>query len=118
MDGMHVEQLWRYPVKSMSGEQLDQTWVDVDGIPGDRLLYVIDGRGEIVSARTRPLLLRHHATWDGDEVLVDGLPWQSDAVTELVHAAAGPDARLVRASGPERFDILPLLVATDGALKA
>ena len=33
-------------------------------------------------------------------------------------AAAGPGARLVPASGSERFDILPLLVATDGAAAA
>jgi hypothetical protein len=36
----------------------------------------------------------------------------------LARAAAGRDARLVEATGPERFDILPLLVATDGALAA
>src|SRR6185436_7936232 len=116
---MHVDQLWRYPVKSMAGEQLDETWIDVDGIPGDRVIYVIDGRGEILSARTRPLLLRHRGSTGSDgEILVDGLPWHSDEVTELVRAAAGPDARLVRAEGPERFDILPLLVATDGALSS
>jgi MOSC domain-containing protein len=35
-----------------------------------------------------------------------------------VEAAAGPGARIVAATGPERFDILPLLVATDGAIAA
>ena len=34
-----------------------------------------------------------------------------------VVAAGGASARLVAFDGPERFDILPLLVATDGALK-
>jgi uncharacterized protein YcbX len=116
---MHVDQLWRYPVKSMAGEQLDETWIGVDGIPGDRVLYVLDGRDEIVSARTRPWLLRHRAsTSDDGEVLVDGLPWHSDEVAALVRVAAGPDARLVQADGAERFDILPLLVATDGALSS
>jgi len=51
-------------------------------------------------------------------VHVDGLPWRDPRVADLVRAAAGPDARLVEATGPERFDILPLLVATDGALAA
>ena len=51
-------------------------------------------------------------------MLVDGLPWDSPEVAAAVGAAAGPDARLVRADGPERFDILPLLVATDGAIAA
>ena len=116
---MHVAELWRYPVKSMAGEPLDEAPIGVDGVPGDRSLYVIDGRGEIVSARTRPRLLGHRAAIgeDGD-VLVDGEPWQSAEVADAVRAAAGPDARLVRASGPERFDILPLLVTTDGAIRA
>ena len=116
---MHVAELWRYPVKSMAGERLEEAWLGVDGIPGDRVLYVVDGRGEIVSARTRPGMLGHRASIGANgEVLVDGLPWHSAAVARAVRAAAGPDARLVRAVGPERFDILPLLVATDGAIGA
>jgi uncharacterized protein YcbX len=116
---VHVSELWRYPVKSMAGERLDHAWLGLAGIPGDRRLYVVDGRGEILSARTKPRLLGHRATLgeDGD-VLVDGLPWDSADVAAAVRAAAGPDARLVRASGPERFDVLPLLVATDGAIDA
>jgi hypothetical protein len=31
---------------------------------------------------------------------------------------AGPGSRLVRDEGPDRFDVLPLLVATDGAIAA
>lgn len=116
---MRISHLWRYPVKSMAGEPLEHARLGVGGIPGDRLLYVVDGRGEILSARTKPLLLGHRGTLgpDGD-VLVDGLPWRSPEVAAAVRAAAGPDARLVPAAGPERFDILPLLVATDGAIDA
>ena len=51
-------------------------------------------------------------------MLVDGLPWRSPEVAALVRAAAGPGARLVEAAGAERFDILPLLVVTDGAIEA
>jgi uncharacterized protein len=119
VDSMEIAELWRYPVKSMAGERLETAWLGLDGIPGDRRLYVVDGRGEIVSARTRPRLLGHRATVaDDDEVLVDGLPWRSVEVAALVRAAAGEDARIVEAVGPERFDILPLLVATDGAIGA
>ena len=116
---MWISELWRYPVKSMAGERLQETMLRVDGIPGDRALYVIDGRGRILSARTKPNLLKHRATLDDDgDVLVDGRPWRSPEVAADVRAAAGPDARLVPATGPERFDILPLLVATDGAIQA
>ena len=48
------------------------------------------------------------------EPLVDGLPWRSREVGELVDATVGPGARVERVDGPERFDILPLLVCTTG----
>lgn len=116
---MRISELWRYPVKSMAGERLQRAWLGLDGIPGDRQLYVVDGRGEILSARTRPALLSHQATLDTDgEVLVDEIPWRMPEVAAAVRASAGPDARLVSSRGPERFDILPLLVATDGAIAA
>jgi uncharacterized protein YcbX len=115
---MHVAEIWRYPVKSMAGEQLQGADLGIDGIPGDRAVYVVGHRGEIVSARTHPRLLAHHARLDErGEILVDDLQWDSPEVAALVETAAGPGARLVRAAGPERFDILPLLVATDGALE-
>ena len=116
---MQIAELWRYPVKSMGGERLRRAWLGLDGIPGDRQLYVVDGRGQILSARTKPRLLGHRATLGDDGgVLVDGMPWRSPEVAEAVRAAAGEDARLVEAAGAERFDILPLLVATDGAIEA
>jgi uncharacterized protein YcbX len=116
---MRIAELWRYPVKSMAGQRLASARLGPDGITGDRRLYVVDGRGEILSARTRPRLLGHHARLDeSGEVLVDGLPWRSPRVAAIVRAAAGADARLVEATGPGRFDVLPLLVATDGAVQA
>jgi uncharacterized protein YcbX len=33
----HIESLWRYPVKSMRGEQLPEAYVGFPGIYGDRL---------------------------------------------------------------------------------
>src|SRR6201989_3002926 len=97
---LHVAEIWRYPVKSMAGERLAETEVRVDGIPGDRTLSVLAARGEILSARTRPRLLGHHATIAGDgAVLVDGRPWDSAEVAADVEAAAGPGARIVPATG-------------------
>jgi len=116
---MHIDQIWRHPVKSMAGERLQHASLGAQGIPGDRVLYVVDARGEILSARTRPGLLAHRATLAGDgQVLVDGRPWDSPDVTARIRHAAGRGARLVQATGAERFDILPLLVVTDGALDA
>lgn len=32
-----VESLWRYPVKSMGGEEMDELFVSYGGVYGDRL---------------------------------------------------------------------------------
>ena len=74
-------------------------------------------RGRIITSRSRPALLGLHAA--GSPPLVNGLAWTEPEVARLVHEAAGPHAVLERASEePGRFDVLPLLVATDGALQA
>jgi hypothetical protein len=52
------------------------------------------------------------------EPLIDGRPWNAAESAAAVRAAAGPDATLARYEGPERFDVLPLLIATDGAIAA
>jgi hypothetical protein len=50
------------------------------------------------------------------EPLVDGRPWRDPAVAADVARAAG--GHLVRDDELDRFDVLPLLVATDGAIAA
>jgi uncharacterized protein YcbX len=116
---MHVAELWRYPVKSLAGEPLDSTEISADGIPGDRVIQVYEADGRIVTARTAPRLLGLKATLGPmGEPLVNGRPWTAPEVAAAIEAAAGAGARLARDDGPERFDVLPLLVATDGAVNA
>ncbi len=116
---MWIVELWRYPVKSMAGERLDAIELGPSGFEGDRLVYVVDAGGRIVTSRTKPRLLGHRGTVGPDgEPLVDGRPWRSLEVARDVVAAAGAGTRLVVADGPGRFDVLPLLVATDGAIAA
>lgn len=46
-----IAEIWRYPVQSMGGEQLTQTALSGDGVPGDREYGIVDpGIGEVVSA--------------------------------------------------------------------
>jgi uncharacterized protein YcbX len=116
---MRVAELWRYPVKSLAGEALDTVDILPDGIPGDRVVQVYDARGRIVTSRTTPGLLGLKATMGPTgEPLVDGAPWTAPDIAKRIEAIAGVGARLVRHEGPERFDVLPLLVATDGAIDA
>jgi len=82
-------------------------------------VFVKDAEDRVLTARTFPRLLGHRGTLGPDgEPLVDGRPWTAAAVAEDVIAAAGPGTYLTRAEGRRRFDILPLLVATDGAIAA
>jgi hypothetical protein len=116
---MHVAELWRYPVKSLAGERLDRAEIRPDGMVGDRLVQVYDARGRMVTARTHPDLLGRRGTLGPDgEPCVDGWLWSSSEAAALIAGAVGWKARLERFTGDERFDVLPLLVATDGAIAA
>jgi uncharacterized protein YcbX len=116
---MEIAELWRYPVKTMGGEVLTRARIGPLGIDGDRVVHVEDARQRVITSRSHPRFLGHEGTLglDGDP-LVDGRPWRSPEVAADVVDIAGKGARLVRFDGPERFDVLPLLVATDGAIAA
>jgi uncharacterized protein YcbX len=115
-DAMRVAELWRYPVKSLRGERLAAAEVTVNGIVGDRVVHVRDER-RTVTARSKHRLLGLTARLGPDgEPLIDERPWTAPESLAAVRAAAGPEAMLVRYDGLERFDVLPLLVATDGAI--
>jgi hypothetical protein len=116
---MYVEQIWRYPVKSMAGERLDHVEVGALGLAGDRIVHIEDRRGRVVTARTHPLLLGHKGSLDpAGEPRVDDRVWTEASVRADVERIVGTGARLGRDETAARFDILPLLVATDGAISA
>ena len=115
---MHVAALWRYPVKSLAGEPLDHAQLDLDGVVGDRIVHVRGAHGPL-TARTRHNLVAIASSTSPDGVpLVAGQPWNTAAADAVIRRHAGPDARLAAHDGPERFDVLNLLVATDGAVEA
>jgi len=117
MDGVLVSQLWRYPVKSLRGEPLESAQLTPEGISGDRVVHVAGRRGPL-TGRTRSGLLTVPARTGPDGApWVDGHRWDSEQAAEVVRGRGGPEARLVADSSPERFDILNLLVATDGAVE-
>jgi uncharacterized protein YcbX len=116
---MKIAEIWRYPVKTMGGELLARARIGPLGIDGDRVVHVEDARQRVITSRSHPRFLGHKGTLGLDgEPLVDGRPWRSPEVAADVVDIAGKGARLVRFEGPERFDVLPLLVATDGAIAA
>ena len=114
-----VAEIWRYPIKSMRGEKLDCAILDSLGIRGDRVVHAENGGGRVVTARTHPQLLGHQANLDrSGQPMVDGLLWTDPRVLKHMVDIIGPGARLVRDETADRFDVLPLLIATDGAIAA
>ena len=113
---LHVKGLWHYPVKTLAGVPLETTELTRAGIPGDRIVHVRGPEG-VRTSRRHHLLLGLSGTIGPDgQPLVNGHPWRSCAALALVRAAAGNDAWLEAGDDLERFDVLPLLVATDGAV--
>jgi uncharacterized protein YcbX len=114
---VEVKELWRFPIKSMAGESLVAAEIDELGITGDRMVLVRSASGRVLTSRTHPGLLGLKGTIGVDGVArVSGHVWNSSEALALVRAAVGRDVELFQCKGPERFDVLPLLVATDGAI--
>ncbi len=113
---LHVAGIWRYPVKTLAGEALTSAALTPNGIPGDRIVHVRGPEGVRTSRKQYRLLGLDGTLGPDGQPLVNGLPWDSAEVLGLVREAAGADAWLEAYDGLERFDILPLLVATDGAV--
>ena len=74
---MRVVGLWRYPVKSLAGEERDALDLDARGVEYDRAWAFVDPEGGIASGKTTrrfrkvPGLLRHRGRLDGDGPLVE-----------------------------------------------
>lgn len=116
---MHVSEIWRYPVKSLKGERLNETEITKSGIPGDRQIAVIRTiNGRFLTSRSRPKLLALQGSINANGVpTINGHPWDSPEALQLVLEAAGEPVTLQKIPAPQAFDVLPLLVATDGAAR-
>jgi uncharacterized protein YcbX len=118
---MRVAELWRYPVKSLRGEPLEEALITKAGIEGDRLVHSVRTSGRVLTSRTHHKLLGLQGGLDADGVpTIDGARWDDPRALSAVRAVTEPDAELIYydGTGPERFDVLPMSVATDGGVAA
>ena len=80
---MNVTELWRFPIKSMLGEQLDDVEVGPLGLEGDRRRAVIDANsGVSLSAKRYASLLSCRARTVDDQVRIefpDGVDVDADS---------------------------------------
>lgn len=83
-----IAELWRYPVKSFQGEQVERLEVGPGGATGDRTLAVVDPAArKVLTAKRWSQLLHASARLVGDEVVLtlpDGL--EHEARDPGVHA--------------------------------
>jgi len=107
-----VVALWRYPVKSMMGEQLNAGEVTDRGLLGDRRYALVDREtGKVASAkdpRKWPTLIAHRATYVDPPAGNDGLP----AVRITL-----PDGRIIRSDDPDVDRVLSADLGRDVALE-
>jgi len=88
-----VSRLWRYPVKSMAGEQMDAALVTRRGIPGDRGWAVYDEtRNGITGGKRLPLLRGCRGRYASEPVMGAGSP-----PAEITF----PDGASVRTDAPD-----------------
>lgn len=110
-----VAQLWRYPVKSFQGEQVDQLEIGPGGAAGDRTLAVVDPAArKVLSGKRYPALLTASARLDGDGVVLtlpDGT--EHEATDPAVHDALSAWLDLdVRLQAPPADTVFPMEMHT------
>ncbi len=65
---LHVEGLYRYPVKSMAGESLKKSSLDGCGLTADRRWMLVDKDGHFLSQRQIPAMALIQAVWENGHV--------------------------------------------------
>jgi len=105
---MRVAEIWRYPVKSLQGERVDDVRIDPGGVHGDRTYAIFDAAtGFGLTARREPQLLYAAAAVDPGGALTITLPDGSAAATnEALSDWLGRHVQLRPAAdtGPRRYE--------------
>src|SRR5260370_20788878 len=92
-----VGALWRYPVKSMRGEALEEAIVTERGTLGDRVWALREMKhGGIMSARTVAGMLRLRAAYESDPIRDADAPIRIEL----------PDGNSIRAGDPDASRVL------------
>ena len=106
-----VDELWRYPVKSMRGERLPFATFDRSGMVGDRRYAVVSTAAPVgkplVTSRERTRMLLYQPLLEPTSVVVtpggERLELPSEALTEaLQRELAAPGARLELEHSPDK----------------
>lgn len=115
-----LRSIWRYPVKSLQGEQLDEADIEPTGLVGDRKWGIADrDTGTVLTGRREPRLLAAAAALDGAAhpviTLPDGMTLRDVGAQtdEALSAWLGRPVRLVAAHDAQRGRAEAFADATD-----
>lgn len=122
-----VTKLWRYPVKSMLGEQCEYLDIDARGVVGDRLFAIRDSNGKFGSGKnTRRFrqidgLFAFQATYDRQTPVLrfpDGRSIRADdpAIHNALSAILGQPVTLALETTISHLDAGPVHLLTTAAL--
>ena len=123
-----VAELWRYPVKSLLGEQLEAAELNHRGLVGDRLFAVTDHEGKLGSGKTSRRFRRLdglfdlRARSDGGRPLVtlpDGRECAAGdpELNRFLSERYGDELRVVRETTVPHHDAAPLHLLTTSSLR-
>lgn len=123
-----VVELWRYPVKSLLGEQLQEVQVEERGVVGDRLYAVTDRNGKLGSGKTSRRFRRLDGLFDlrardgGERPIVtlpDGreLSVGDAELDAFLSERYRDELRVLREDGVPHHDAAPLHLLTTSSLR-
>lgn len=122
-----VREVWRYPVSSLSGEQLETANLDAAGVQGDRQWGLFDAATTPAAPeserRWRPVPgLRSRLGAEGPDISRDGATWYALPSPQADNAASdhlGFPTRFLRFGAPDaspRYERDPLHILTTSSL--
>jgi uncharacterized protein len=91
-----VQALYRYPVKSMQGEWLNDVEIGTQGVIGDRAYALREANGRVMTAKKWPTLLEYAARYEAPPTL-KALPPLGITL---------PDGRTIQAEDPDASAVL------------
>jgi hypothetical protein len=95
---MRIEQIWRYPVKSVGGHRVAAATVTDTGIEGDRSWGIVDdATGKVLTGRREPRLLMATTTHDEDGPIITAEKTPPMRTSEELSRWLGRSVTLTRA---------------------
>lgn len=124
---MKLQSLWRYPVKSLQGEALDQAFIDERGIQGDRVYALADQNGKLGSGKSTNRFQRIDNLLSLGARKRDGgvyagnkeVGWvdvQSDGISRHLSEFLGQPVKIMREQDSPHFDDAPVHIILSSEL--